>query len=412
MTKHYDLIVVGGGIGGSALASVMAKAGKSVLVLEKSEVYEDRVRGEWISPWGVVEVKRLGLYDLLMNAGGHHLEKHITYDEARTPEDAQASAMPLGILPEIPGPLCIGHPHHCQTLFDEAGRSGAETLRGVDVTEVVAGANPSVRYTHGGEAHTATAKLIVGADGRASMVRDAAGIKLHQDKPHHMFAGMLVKNVQVWDQKTQAIGTEGDFGFLAFPQGGDKVRIYGSFSLDQRRRFAGPDGQRAFLDAFRLQCAPENRYLADGEPAGPVLAYFNNDSWTDEPFAEGVVLVGDAAGWNDPIVGLGLSITYRDVRIVTDILKASDDWSPKAFASFAEERFERMRRLRFAASIQSTLDAEFGDEAKERRRSYFERSKADPSLGAHGFAVMAGPEVLPPEMFTPEHRARVLGEAA
>ena len=85
----YDLIVVGGGIGGSALAAVMAGAGSKVLLLEASEIYEDRVRGEWISPWGVTEVKRLGLHDLLVGAGGHHIETHISYDENRTPEEAR-----------------------------------------------------------------------------------------------------------------------------------------------------------------------------------------------------------------------------------------------------------------------------------------------------------------------------------
>ena len=69
----YDLVIVGGGIGGSALAAVTARAGRNVLLLEKSEHYKDRVRGEWIAPWGVTETKRLGLYDLLMSAGGHHI---------------------------------------------------------------------------------------------------------------------------------------------------------------------------------------------------------------------------------------------------------------------------------------------------------------------------------------------------
>ncbi len=122
-----------------------------------------------------------------------------------------------------------------------------------------------------------------------------------------------------------------------------------------------------------------------------------------------MVLVGDAAGWNDPIVGLGLSITYRDVRIVTDLLKSSDDWAGLSFAGYAEERAERMRRLRFAASLQATIDMEFGDDARERRRGLFERAAADPSLRAHSVAVMAGPEALPAEIFTDAHRARVLG---
>ena len=73
-----------------------------------------------------------------------------------------------------------------------------------------------------------------------------------------------------------------------------------------------------------------------------------------------------------------------------------------------EERFERMRRLRFAASLTSALEAEIGDEARERRRSYHERAMQDMTLRGHTMAVMAGPESAPPEMFTPEHRRRVL----
>lgn len=411
MGESYDLVVVGGGIGGSALATVMAKAGRSVLLLEQSEAYEDKVRGEWIAPWGVAEVRRLGLYDLLIGAGGHHVTTHITYDETKTPDEAEARPLPLAIfVPEVPGPLCIGHPHHCQTLFDAAGRAGAETLRGVQTMAVEVGEAPSVTFRHAGRERTVSARLVVGADGRASQVRERAGIVLHQDKPHHMFAGMLVEGAHGWSDQVQAIGTEKDFGFLAFPQGDGKVRLYGSFLLDQRRKFAGEGGPRAFLDAFRMDCAPVNRHLADATPAGPLMAYFNNDAWTDEPFAQGAVLVGDAAGWNDPIIGQGLSITYRDVRIVTDILKASEDWSPGALAPYAQERAERMRRLRFAAALQSALDAEFGEGPRERRRRYHQRSAADPSVGAHSFAVMAGPETLPAEMFTPEHWARALGD--
>ena len=70
---RWDLIVAGGGIGGSALASVMARKGKSVLLLEQSTVFEDRVRGEWIAPWGVTETKRVGLYDRLIAAGGKNI---------------------------------------------------------------------------------------------------------------------------------------------------------------------------------------------------------------------------------------------------------------------------------------------------------------------------------------------------
>ncbi|HLY78318.1 MAG TPA: hypothetical protein VKQ70_03020, partial [Caulobacteraceae bacterium] len=225
----------------------------------------------------------------------------------------------------------------------------------------------------------------------------------------HWFGGLLIDGAQDWAEDLQAIGTEGDFGFLAFPQGGGRVRVYGGYALEQNARFRGPDGPRRFLDAFALSCSPQNRHLVAGAPAGPLFSYFNNDSWTDQPFGPGVVLVGDAAGWNDPIIGLGLSITYRDVRLVSELLLGAADWASLSFAAYGEERAERMRRLRFVAALQAAIDMEFGDVAMARRRSLYRRGIHDPSLRAHAFAVMAGPEALPPEMFTDEHRARVLG---
>jgi 2-polyprenyl-6-methoxyphenol hydroxylase-like FAD-dependent oxidoreductase len=408
----YDLAIVGGGIGGAALAAVMARDGYSVLLLEQSEAYVDRVRGEWIAPWGVTETRRLGLYDLLRSAGGHHVTRHVTYDESRDPSEAEARTLPLGIFAEgVPGPLSLGHPLHCQTLFDAARKAGADVRRGVQVTSVITGDRPRLTFEHQGAVVDVGARLLVGADGRASQVREAAGVVLHQDKPHHWFAGLLVEGAEGWDQELQAIGTERDFGFLAFPQGGGRVRIYGGYALSEPRRFKGPDAARKFLDAFAMQCSPHSRHLVAGAPAGPLYSYVNADAWTDEPYAPGVVLVGDAAGWNDPIVGLGLSITYRDVRLVSDLLKSTDRWGIDTLHPYGEERAERMRRLRFAASIQSALDMEFGQAARDRRRRHFERSAADPTLGIHGVAVMAGPEAAPAEFFTEDHRARVLGPA-
>jgi menaquinone-9 beta-reductase len=408
----YDLIIVGGGIGGSALAIVMARAGRKVLLLEKSEHYEDRVRGEWIAPWGVTETRRLGLYDLLMSAGGHHITDHVTYDESLAPAMCEAAPLPLGVFAaDVPGPLCLGHPLHCQTLYDAAAAAGAETLRPVTIDIITLGNAPSVTFFHDGETKTVQAHIVVGAEGRQSEVRTAAAIPLHQDKPHHWFAGLLVENVRDLDPRRQTIGTEGDFGFLTFPQGNGRVRVYGGYALEEKGRFHGEDGARRFLEAFRMTCAPQNAALAEGTPAGPLFSYFNNDSWTDEPFSEGCVLIGDAAGWNDPINGLGLSITYRDVRMVSDILKETPAGQAPNFAPYAEERAERMRRLRFAGQLQASLDMEFGEAARERRRQYHERKAADPTLGMHGVAIMAGPEAAPAEIFTEAHRARVLGLA-
>ncbi len=396
MESSYDLVIVGGGIGGGALGTVMAKAGHSVLVLEKTRVYPDRVRGEWIAPWGVVETQRLGLHDELVAAGGHHVARHIGFGDDIDPDEAIAKALPMtAMLPNVPGPLCIRHPVACELLGGLAADAGVTVLRGVTRTSIERGKSPAVTFVHQGVETTVGCRLIVGADGRAGTTREQAGIAQHRDPAHHFFTGMLVEGAEGWPDDAQTAGTEGDVNFLAFPQGNGRVRLYLGYALDQKRRFVGPDAQSRFLEAFRLESVPWSEALAGARAVSTCPSYPNEDTWTDQPFIEGLVLVGDAAGHNDPIIGQGLSVTFRDVRIVSDLLKWTSNWAPRLFAPYAEERAERMRRLRFAAKVSSVLTSEFGEEARQRRiRSRLAR-EADPTLQLSTAAVMVGPENVP-----------------
>ena len=173
----------------------------------------------------------------------------------------------------------------------------------------------------------------------------------------------------------------------------------------------GPDAAERFLDAYRLRGLPESAALANARPAGPCHAYGNEDTWTDAPLADGVVLIGDAAGHNDPIIGQGLSITLRDVRLVRDILLAGTDWSPHAFLSYVDERRERMRRLRFVATLGAILQNEFGPAAEARRERARDLQMADPSLGFWFLAAFVGPDALPADAFDDSVRARLLAPA-
>ena len=155
---------------------------------------------------------------------------------------------------------------------------------------------------------------------------------------------------------------------------------------------------------------PGSQDLADATPISPCATYSNEDTWVDRPVRDGAVLIGDAAGWNDPITGQGLSITLRDVRLVSDVLRSSPDWSAASLEPYVDERRERMRRLRFGAQVQAAMFSEFGPAAEARRARTFARFEADPMLMMPLLAGLVGPEAVPETAFEETTRDLILGD--
>jgi 2-polyprenyl-6-methoxyphenol hydroxylase-like FAD-dependent oxidoreductase len=408
--EMFDVVVIGGGIAGNAFAAVLAQAGKAVLVLERSTVYRDRVRGEVFQAWGVAEARRLGVHEVLRMAGGTYHTRFMPYDETVTPAEAVAASIALDkLLPEVPGTLGVGHPQACEALGAVAAAAGVQVLRGAENARAELGRASIVRYSLNHVGHVARCRLVVGADGRESVARRQAGIALHATQPRLLMAGMLVDDFGGWPEEHITIGTEGDLVFFIVPQTAGRARLYLLWSCDQLRRFAGPAGARTFLDSFRLACVPNSERIAAARPAGPCATYPMRDTWTDCPVVDGLALIGDAAGYSDPHIGQGLSVALRDVRILSDLLITSEDWSPVALRPYAEERAERLRRLRFCNAMATTLRGEFGDGARERRRRARALMQAEPELGLWRHATMAGPETVPPSAFDKAVYERLCG---
>jgi 2-polyprenyl-6-methoxyphenol hydroxylase-like FAD-dependent oxidoreductase len=146
------------------------------------------------------------------------------------------------------------------------------------------------------------------------------------------------------------IVSEGDLYFVLFHQGGGRARAYLASGLSGRHRFSGRESAERFLAASALATYPWSDRVTTATPAGPCATYPGDDTWTDTPYADGVVLIGDAAGHNDPIIGQGLSIALRDARTVRDLILAGARRAAD-FAPYGAERVERMRRLRLMADV-------------------------------------------------------------
>ena len=386
-----QVVVVGGGIAGSALACGLASAGLDVLVLEASLEFEDRVRGESMQAWGVAEARALGVEDVLLGAGAHMAPTWRQYSTAR---DEPGEIPMWAIVPDVGGSLNLRHPDACQALLDAAAAAGATIERGVrDVTLASGG----VTFRVDDRVEEVGTDLVVGADGRASTVRKQGGISLERSLAMTWIAGLLVDGLDGVPDDHDAIAESDDAWFLLFHQGGGRARSYIVVGESGRSRFTGPGGADRFRAAAMDTSFPWAAQVAGAEVAGPCATYAGDDSWTAAPYAEGVVLVGDAAGYNDPIIGQGLSIAMRDARTVRDLVV--DGGTAADLRPYADERLERMRRLRLIADVMAVTHAEDADNRVARRAWLAAAADAmAPDVFPLVVGGFAGPETVPADL--------------
>jgi 2-polyprenyl-6-methoxyphenol hydroxylase-like FAD-dependent oxidoreductase len=395
MADVTDVVVVGGGIGGSSLAMALARAGLRVVVLEATTEYQDRVRGESMQVWGVKEARELGVEETMLEAGGHVTPIWKQYAEGV----GEVAVYPMeSMLPDIPGSLNLRHPTACQALAEAAEKEGATVVRGTRDVRVTAGRAPEVSYATENGSSDLRASLVVGADGRASTVRKQIGIRLQRQEPISYIAGLLVDGLQGVPEDHDVVASEGDLFFLLFHQGGGRARLYLVPGLSGQHRFSGPRGTEQFLAACSRSGYPWGEEVAAAVPAGPCATYPGDDTWTDAPFVDGVVLIGDAAGHNDPIIGQGLSMALRDARMVRDLV-IDGARSAREFTPYGEERSGRMERLRFIADVLAVAQAEDADNRAARRELTGKlMDEMDPQLFPVLVSAFTGPENLPAEL--------------
>lgn len=398
-----DVVIVGGGIAGAAVGLALARQGISATILEFQHEYKDQVRGEALCPWGMAEAIRLGVSDAVFDAGPAPIRRWIQWDEVYAPEEAPT--MNIGALcqtyvPGVDSAFALHHYKTCEALATAATGAGATLLMGVRDLVIEPGPRPAVRCMHDGEQLDLRPKMVVGAGGRNAPTARAIGMRLERDV-HHWGGGLAVSGLDDWPAGVQAMGTEGHRMFFVFPQRNGRARLYLNFPTELRQRYAGPDGTRQFLQDFDLKCLPHSDMVMGATPEGPCMSSPSYTSRLDsDPVVEGVVLIGDEAGANDPVLGTGLSSAFRDARSVVEALTSNERWTPEVFDPYVTERRDRMRRLRFAAQLVATLSAEFGAEAVERRRRAWQRMSENPLYGVTMLAALAGPERLPEIAFT------------
>lgn len=382
---EVEAVIVGGGVAGASLAALLARGGIETALIEREAVFRDRVRGESIHPWGYRQAIEIGADEVLREADANPLPIWQSYADREPLEPSRFDDDPENDLPE----LAVGHVALQNASWRSAERAGVVTLRPATARAIERNGDRWLVTveTAAGERVRVSANLLVGADGRDSFVRRRLGVEITADPEHHRFGGVLVEGCGLETDRIHAVSFEGGIAYL-MPQGSGLVRFYVAGSRDLTAPLASDRSAAALVDLVARNLPAG---ALDGvKAAGPVAFFSNRDTVPRQLTGPDWVLIGDAAGVNDPSIGHGLSMVYRDVRRLWELLEPGRD-RQAAIDQYAAERSAYHAVLREVAKWIARLYLETGDDVARRREGVQRAREADPTLGGFAFILTRGP---------------------
>jgi menaquinone-9 beta-reductase len=380
----FDVIIVGGGIAGSTLGGVLARAGLGVVVVEKEARFRDRIRGESTWPWGVTEAHRAGLECLLDMAGTVEVRAFKRFESGQPVETVWERPAPE----DIPG-MGFLHPRFQEAAFGWAEAQGATTIRPAKATRFSRNGRPSLSVTVDGGESELSARLIVGADGKLSMTRRWTGGECVADPENHRMGGVLISGA-VYEREWDNFSWDSCEAVNWFGAGPEMTRLYLVMTA-QRLRETGVDRSFAALVDFAARHTPEGA-LENVEQQGPIGFFPNNDIWASRIAGNDVVLIGDAAGAPDPTQGHGTALLFHDVRALSELLLAEPNWNT-AIEEFAERRRRAFAVIR-EVDCWNNVFFDMSEEAARLREGHQRALQHDPSLGGFSSIDANGPAGL------------------
>ena len=339
-----DILIVGGGLNGPALALALAQTGFTVTVVDARPApdraerdFDGRAYSLAVASERLLSV--IGVWDRIADrvqpilkivasdgrAGEGAAPFFLTFDHAEIEEG------PMGFLAE-------DRFLYAAFLDAMAQAPGITLLSGETVTaQETHPAGVSVTLASGGLLH---ARLLVGCDGRGSGVADRAGIgrtgwgygqtalvaAVEHERPHQGIAH-------------QFFMPEGPLAILPLP--GNRASVVWSETDARAAAFqALPDA--GYLSALRPRFGD---FLGAIALAGTRFTYPLSLSLANAFVAPRLALVGDAAHGVHPLAGQGLNLGLRDVGALTEVLTLARRRGEDIGAADVLERYQRWRRF-------------------------------------------------------------------
>ncbi len=334
-----DVVVVGAGPAGAATAVLLAERGHAVTLLDKAAFPRPKICGEYLSPEAARVLDRLGVLKAVDAAGAQPLHgMRITAPDGTVLDGAyptggrwrgyrdHALAVPREAFDRVlverarALPVDVRERHRVTGLLREGDRVVGVQAEDEDGARVDVGA-----------------RLVVGADGRASAVAHALGLV----RPHRLQRLALIQyvsGIEAVHDRGEIYVDPPDYSILN-PVAPGLVNLSLVVPLAHAKPYGGRMG--AFFGARIKQLRHLPARLAGMRAEGPLRVMGPLAYRVREPRVAGVLLAGDAAGFYDPFTGEGLFTALRSAELLAEVAHPAltrDDVSVAALAPYAAAR--------------------------------------------------------------------------
>jgi flavin-dependent dehydrogenase len=398
---NYDVIVIGARCAGSPTAMLLARMGYRVLVLDRASFPSDTLSTHVIQPKGVAALARWGVLDAVAATGCPPVLK----------QNFDFGAFTLSGTPRpVAGNSTAYAPRRTvldKILVDAAAAAGAEIRERVTVEEILRDDDGAVIGVAGhdrdGTRLIERAQVVIGADGRNSMVAQALQPAEYNTKPRLQYsyytywADLPVDGFEIY------IRPDRGWGAVATNDGLTMVAV--GWPIAERDDYRS-DIEGNYLKTFELVPAWAERMRAatrvEKFTGGGVRNFLR------VPYGPGWALVGDAGYNKDPITAQGISDAFRDAELVTAALDSTfqgqTDYADAMAAYQAARDADVMPMYEFTTQL-ATLEPPPPEVQQVLAAVVGNQSATDDFVG------VASGTVSPAEFFTPDNVGRIMAAA-
>ena len=336
----YDVIVVGARCAGAPTAMLLAQRGYRVLLADRASFPSDTLSTHFIKPPGVAMLRRWGCWTRSSPPAARRCRGSGSTTAPSSWRADPAAGRRRGVVRATPDDLDA-------ILVEAAARAGAEVRPAFRVDGVLTdgGRAAGIRgHARGGAALTERARLVVGADGRRSLVARAVAAPAYRARP-----ALTCAYYAYWDGVPADGVIEGYFlprrVILVFPTNDGQLCVFlqwpraefGSVRADAEGHLWAAVAQVPGL-AGRLRAGRRAARLAG---TGDLPNFFRT------PYGPGWALAGDAGYHRDPLTAQGISDAFRDAQLLSEAIDAAwpaaSRW-PKRWPATSDNGTRRPRR--------------------------------------------------------------------